>query len=470
MTRLARLVPSLLLNAVTLLLASSLLVAEAQPASSQPAPAQPRPAQPAASSQGKGAGGYTPHPFRLEGKVVVDDARARKLVEKILAQYGLALKDDEWLIGVTESSEEVPNAVADIRDNRRIIYFNRAFIESISRASGTDWALYTIAAHEVAHHLANHVLRRFYRTRPAEREADYHAGFVVSRMGAPFTETVNTLRWLPGTDSDYPSRAQRLCELGRGWRDAKRLEAVAAVPEHAGEAATCDGGEPDPRRFKVRSNRDLYGSDLPDVTTAGRPGLAGIDIAACAAACDKADACKAFVFDRWRGWCFLKSEIKASNMNPYATLGVKQPGEVPNVSTTLATCTLALRGQRFHDKTIPGGEPREAQSLEDCEQRCATNRGCIAASYHKLSRLCSLHGFSEGHYVDRDTDSIYKIQLPNRPAATSEELKEIRRCSQLRPAAAGQPEKGAADTGAAGKGPADRGAAERNGAGKGAQR
>lgn len=355
------------------------------------------------------------HPFRIGGKVVADDGRARNLVALILKQYGLRLVDEEWDVYVTPDSSETPNAAAnfDEQTKRRQIYFNRTFIDRISQAPDSNWTLYAIAAHEIAHQLANHTLRRV-RTRLAEREADYHAGFVISRMGAPYRNTIDVVRWLPGSEtSDYPTRSQRLCEIGRGWRDGQRLDGASAVTTSLAnpEAQVCEDAKVDERRYKLRRNRDMVGNDI---MFGDRPGIPGIDIAACAARCDENAQCKAFSFDRWHGWCFLKTAIVPSNMNPSATIGVKLPGEIPNriKDDQVDARMQRINGRLFFDRAA---EPiREADSYEACSNRCMASGNCVAFSWLTASKLCSLFNETEGHYVDPRGSSGYKIHLPKK--------------------------------------------------------
>jgi hypothetical protein len=242
----------------------------------------------------------------------------------------------------------------------------------------------------------------------AEREADYHAGFVIGRMGAPYERTIDVVRWLPGAEAGgYPSRAQRLCEIGRGWRDAKRLEAIAAVDaaDSGGGALVCEDRQPDPARFQLRANRDIHGHDI---RIAGRPGIPGIDLAACAARCEAMPACKAFSFDRWHGWCFLKDRIVESLVDPPSVIGVKRPAALPGVSQSARGQIIVVRNRRFHD--APREPPRTADTFDACKGRCNATTNCVAFSYMKTSRMCSIFDKTVGHYIDDRADSGYKRQ------------------------------------------------------------
>jgi hypothetical protein len=351
----------------------------------------------------------------------IDDDRAKDLVVTILSQYGLKLDDQSWEIWVTNDRDETPNAAANVgsrigSDGRpmlvRQIYFNRTFVERISNARADNWTLYAIAAHEVAHQLGNHVLRSGLPTQLAEREADYHSGFVISRMGAPYGRATEVVRWLPGGQAqNYPSRSQRLCEIGRGWRDGQRLEQIASASIDAARPEFCEDKAPDPAMFKTRINRDIHGHDIQ---VNGRPFIPGIDLAACAARCRDMAECRAFSFDRWQGYCYLKDKIDTSYADPPSTIGVKQPAELPNVSKTAPSEMIIVRNRLFTD--TPRKPPELAETFDACRETCNTSRDCVAFSYVKLTRLCSHFDRTIGHYVDERADSGYKRQV--RPGQT----------------------------------------------------
>ena len=345
------------------------------------------------------------HPFERPGSLRIEsDGKARELVALILRQYGLKLEDSDWEIWITDDTSETPNAAANFTTKRQI-FFNRAFMDRISRSRDDNWTLYAITAHELAHHLGNHVLRPGLNRQRAEREADYHAGFVIGRMGAAYDSTIDVVRWLPGSEgTGYPSRAQRLCEIGRGWRDAKRLE---PIPSFADGAQVCEDRQLDTTKFALRRNRDIYGQDI---MTAGSPGISGIDLAACAARCEELAACKAFSFDRWLGKCYLKNNIVESVVDPPSIIGAKIPHSLPNVSKTAPGKMEIVRNRRFRDN--PRENVRTFDNFDMCLRHCDGNSDCVAFSYVKPSRACWTFDRTVGHYIDDLADSGYKRQDP----------------------------------------------------------
>lgn len=82
----------------------------------------------------------------------------------------------------------VPNAVATIQGDQRLILYSQNFISSISTATGTDWAGISILAHEVGHHLNGHTITAEGSRPKIELEADKFSGFACAKMGASLKE------------------------------------------------------------------------------------------------------------------------------------------------------------------------------------------------------------------------------------------------------------------------------------------
>jgi PAN domain len=358
-------------------------------------------------------------PFHEIGKpksITVDsNGKARDLVRVVLKQWGLKLDDSSWEIFVTQDGSDTPNAASNFVDGKRQIYFNSAFMDRIGNSNPDSyWTLYAIAAHELGHHLGNHVLRRWLRRPLKEREADYQAGFVLGRMGAEYQWTIDVVRWLPGgVASDYPPRPQRLCEIGRGWRDARGLEPIPEDRPGTSSSSvlqTCDGGEVDETVFQTVVNRDLYGNDI---LVDGKPGIPGIDLAACAAHCNETNECKAFSFDRWHGICFPKDGISNFVLDPPSIVGVKKPNALPDWNDKLPTVLATVRDREFRDE--PLAPPQKMTNLDACRSACRSRSDCIAFTFSKTAQTCSMFEKTIGHYVSDLAVSGYKLQNPPSP-------------------------------------------------------
>ena len=231
---------------------------------------------------------------------------------------------------------------------------------------------------------------------------------IVGEMGASYPQTVNVIRWLPDGDTsdNYPPREQRICEMGRGWRDARGLPAIPADdPKSSGESQTCVGERIDDAKFDVLENHDIYGSDL---LFGGAPEIVGIDVAACAKKCLSTKECKAFSFDRWQGACYLKSKIAGAQLHPPSLIGVRVPEDLPDKLRKLPTKFTVNRNRRFFDSG--GSVPVAAKDDKACLERCEKQPACIAFNYDKKSLNCKTFTKVGGPYVDDSTDSGYREQ------------------------------------------------------------
>jgi hypothetical protein len=355
------------------------------------------------------------HSLPPPGALRVDtDNKARDLVALILSQYGLKLDDDQWKIWIDiTQGNDTPDAMAGFSGGKRWIVFNEAFMERLSRGRHGNWHIYAIAAHEVSHHLGNHVLRRFLPRQLAEREADYHAGFVLGRMGASYGQTTGVVRWLPGGGqvTDYPPRSQRLCELGRGWRDGKGLDPLSTVTADGKSvlALLCTGQKPDSTRFIWRENHDSYGHDI---LFDGKPGIPGLDLASCALLCDNTPNCKGFSFDRWFGWCYLKDEITDSIVDPPSVMGVKRPKGLPPRNATAEIKMIDGGNKRFRDTPIA---ETSLKSVGDCKRQCRTHKRCFVYTFLVAQERCLMFETTEGPYIDDGAVSGFKQQEQTKP-------------------------------------------------------
>jgi hypothetical protein len=211
--------------------------------------------------------------------------QANAVVEQILSYFDLTPKYD---IYITDHDEETATAIAkfDAPLHKRIIIFNKEFMRQIIDVGG-HWAAYSVAAHEVGHHMKLHFERQI-SPYDAELEADFYSGFVLGKLGASFDDTIGAIKWFPPS-TDHPARTARRDQINRGWKEATgKLTPEDERPPPI-ETATPQGTRqyPNPapviskrasvlERFDWRNNRDSYGSDLPGPT--GRPGISGISL------------------------------------------------------------------------------------------------------------------------------------------------------------------------------------------------
>ncbi len=106
-------------------------------------------------------GGVTPrrlYTFR-------SDSEAERAVDRVVNATGLRRNFDVRAGGVD-------NAAAAIRNGRRLLLYNPAFMEEVERQTGSRWAGISVMAHEVGHHLQGHTITGRGSHPPIELEAD----------------------------------------------------------------------------------------------------------------------------------------------------------------------------------------------------------------------------------------------------------------------------------------------------------
>jgi hypothetical protein len=162
-------------------------------------------------------------------------------------------------------------------------------------------------------------------------------------------------------------------------------------------------------KFSRKENRDIDGHDI--LSANGKPGIPGIDIQACATRCVQEKTCKAFSFDRWNGWCFLKDAIATSRLDPGSTIAVKQQYALPNASTVPAQMRDSLK-RRFRDDPIL---QRRTNDFPQCKKACEDEFKCVAFSFLKsvgtAENNCQMFKLSKGYYFDPTSDSGFKEQV-----------------------------------------------------------
>ena len=113
----------------------------------------------------------------------------------------------------------------------RMIAYNAQFMRRLRNASGTEWALFGVLAHELGHHLQGHTLAGTGSHPAIELEADEYAGFLLNRMGSTLDEALAAFASGPERGgSTHPDRRDRLRAVANGWNDAQRQMGGARTP------------------------------------------------------------------------------------------------------------------------------------------------------------------------------------------------------------------------------------------------
>lgn len=165
------------------------------------------------------------------GMSYLPDALVNQLVNRIVeASTGF---ESTYIL---QPCHSIANCVAIVDERGRpYILYNPDFLTRIKGLSFTsaempsanDWNVLLVLAHEVAHHLRNHLTNpNPYKTKPdMELEADEMAGFILYKLGAPslaIAQRALESNTVPeaGTRT-HPPRALRLEAFQSGWNKAQ---------------------------------------------------------------------------------------------------------------------------------------------------------------------------------------------------------------------------------------------------------
>lgn len=162
------------------------------------------------------------------GSSFMSEQDVDRLIAEILAMQGLNNRF------ITVGCPSVSNCVATLdRDRRPVILFNPSFLQRVQKlqfrevdlptVGEKDWPTLTILAHEIGHHLNNHLTNPLPgATAPQmELEADRTAGFLVYLMGGELEQARKAFQDVSETGTyTHPPRNLRLEALGKGFADA----------------------------------------------------------------------------------------------------------------------------------------------------------------------------------------------------------------------------------------------------------
>jgi hypothetical protein len=149
----------------------------------------------------------------------VSDRDAKYAVSQILLYCGL---EPNFTIVV---DFKIPNAQAYIHRKKRYIRYNPDFMNRIIDSTYTDWAAWSVLAHEIGHHLLGHTVEKFQFSHENELTADHFSGFILHKMGANLEEAIACINKegnLHGTKS-HPPLEKRREAIVEGWKQSEYL-------------------------------------------------------------------------------------------------------------------------------------------------------------------------------------------------------------------------------------------------------
>ncbi len=151
------------------------------------------------------------------------DRIAKEAVSKILKYTGLT---PNFIVVV---DKDISTAQAYLKNTKRYIAYNPAFIQKLNDKTNTNWAAVSVLAHEIGHHLSGHTLLRE-QSPGNELIADKFSGFILHQMGATLTDAIAALSAI-GHEMDttkHPPKNARIQAIKEGWNEAKNLKNTTA--------------------------------------------------------------------------------------------------------------------------------------------------------------------------------------------------------------------------------------------------
>jgi hypothetical protein len=157
---------------------------------------------------------------------LLNERAAKEAVHRIVRHSGL--QPDFTVL----ENREIPTAIAYIKDRKRVIAYNPAFMARVMDSTCTNWSAISILAHELAHHLLGHTLDPKEVKPGDELACDRYSGFILHAMGATLAESLAAMdvSGNPHGTEDHPPKHARLEAIQQGW-DESRMIAERVEPE-----------------------------------------------------------------------------------------------------------------------------------------------------------------------------------------------------------------------------------------------
>ncbi|MFZ6014376.1 MAG: hypothetical protein ACOYXT_28815 [Bacteroidota bacterium] len=167
------------------------------------------------------------------------DEEVAGLISEILSRFGA---QNRYII---LNCAQISNCLATKDDEgRQYILYNAAFLNRVKTLKFTnstlptgdrDWQVLTILAHELGHHINNHITNPLPRATSIDKEleADETAGFLMYLLKAGLAQAQSVMYDKNVTEEGsytHPPRQKRLDAIAKGYNKAKELYKVDPKP------------------------------------------------------------------------------------------------------------------------------------------------------------------------------------------------------------------------------------------------
>ncbi len=162
-------------------------------------------------------------------KNMMTDKDVENMITQMLEKFGIRNRY------IVMACSQIENCQATLYDHKPYILYNPEFLNKVKHlnfsnaslpgADDKDWETLTIIAHELGHHINNHLILPLPNATEIdmELEADQTAGFIIYLMGGTLRQAqsvyYNSNVSIEGNYL-YPPRKQRLSAVAKGWIDA----------------------------------------------------------------------------------------------------------------------------------------------------------------------------------------------------------------------------------------------------------
>jgi Caspase domain len=155
-------------------------------------------------------------------------AEARAIVQQIIGVIGIPMTAFE-----VRASPDVANAEATTENGGRdrLILYNPEWMTGLKSSIATNSSDWLVLAHEVGHHVAYHMDPSF-PNHEAELQADYFAGFILSKLGVPLRDVQLAMAMVSADQEtlSHPGKAKRVGEVRKGWEAAANNVGANVIP------------------------------------------------------------------------------------------------------------------------------------------------------------------------------------------------------------------------------------------------
>lgn len=306
----------------------------------------------------------------LETSSVADNV-AQELVKTIVVQLGMPVA---FRLRAAAFGNVAATQCQDTDPPERFLLYDPRLIKNVTPGTPNYWTLMFALAHEIGHHVNGHSVEEKDRSR-TELEADFFAGYVLARLGAPPEETsfsVGRLAELQAALGGLAAPA-RLAEAERGWTE--------------GKAARLTTGS---LRAALTVRADTY------VEGEGYRSIVSTTVPVCREVCAQDKRCAMYEFHRPSRTCGLFDHTTPGGPSGDAETGIKtQQG-------TQHTPAVAGWAMAMRPETYVQGEGyltiRKTTPLV-CQQACLADDRCAMYEFYRPTQGCGLfdHSRIAGH-------------------------------------------------------------------------